>query len=108
HRHSVVVAGMAFGALPDLAQREAARLRLVALVHLPLAAEVGIDAETASRLEAAERRALASAARVVVTGRATADVVASYGVASHRIAIVEPGTETAPPARGSGDPSTVH
>src|SRR5262245_22715782 len=56
-----IVDGLAFGALPQLAEAHRRRLSLVALVHMPLAREVGIDACTARRREAAERRSLACA-----------------------------------------------
>jgi len=97
----VLVDGLAFGALPEEVEREAARLRFVALVHHPLAAETGTDREVAAQLEASERRALAAARLVVVTSRATAAALAWYGVGPDRIAVVEPGTERAPLARGS-------
>ena len=99
----VVVDGLALGALPDEIEREAGRLRLVALVHHPLAAETGLDPSTASRLEQSERRALGVARTVVVTSRATAENLASYSVDRQRIAVVEPGTDRAPVARGSGE-----
>ena len=98
---TVVVDGLALGALPEEAEREAARLRLVALVHHPLAAETGIDVSFATELEASERRALAAVRQIVVTSRATADALARYGVDRHRVAVVEPGTDRAPLARGS-------
>ena len=100
---TVLVDGLALGALPAEVEREAARLRLVALVHHPLAAETGIDARSAIELEASERRALAAVRQVVVTSRATADALARYGVDRHRVAVVEPGTDRAPSAHGSGD-----
>ena len=104
---TVVVDGLAFGAMAAEVEREASRLHLIALVHLPLAAEIGIAREDAIRFEASERRALASARRVIVTGHATAIELQRYGV--HRDAIVvEPGTDRAPLAtgsrRGPGDP----
>jgi len=98
---SVLIDGLALGALPDEAEREAARLRLVALVHHPLAAETGIDEVTAFALEKSERRALAAASLVVVTSRATANALTRYGVGPDRIRVVEPGTDRAPLARGS-------
>ena len=97
----VLVDGLALGALPEEAVREAGRLRLVALVHHPLAGETGIDASLAVELETSERRALAAVRQVVVTSRATADALARYGVDRHRVAVVEPGTDRAPLARGS-------
>jgi glycosyltransferase involved in cell wall biosynthesis len=105
---TVIVDGLAFGAMPAEAEREASRLRLVALVHLPLAAEIGIGREDAIRFEASERRALAAASRVIVTGHATAIELKAYGVRREAIAVVEPGTDRAPLATGSrpgaGDP----
>jgi glycosyltransferase involved in cell wall biosynthesis len=98
---SVLIDGLALGAMPAEVEREAARLRLIALVHHPLAAETGIDGDTAVALEASERRALAAASLVVVTSRATAVELERYGVAPDRIVVVEPGTDRAPLARGS-------
>jgi glycosyltransferase involved in cell wall biosynthesis len=100
--HTVLVDGLAFGALPEVAAAEAARLRLVALVHHPLAAETGLEPADAAALRASETRALAAARAVVTTSAATARELAAYGVAPERIAVVEPGTEPAPLARGSG------
>jgi len=99
----VLVDGLAFGAMPEEGAREAARLRLVALVHHPLAEETGLTREVAQRLRASEIRALESARLVVVTSAATARLLASYRVPADRIVVVEPGTHRAPLAAGSGD-----
>lgn len=101
---TVVVDGLAFGAMPEEVEREASRLRLVALVHLPLASEIGLDRDVALRREVSERRALGAASLVVVTGRWTVSALERYDVGRHRIALVEPGTERAPLARASGGP----
>ena len=98
----VLVDGLALGAMPAVIEHEASRLRIVALVHLPLGADVGIDRETATRLAAVERRALDAAALVVVTGMATLPILAEYGIARDRVVVVEPGTARGPLARGSG------
>ena len=97
----VLMDNLAFGALPDEVGREAVRLRVVALVHHPLAEETGIDPALASALETSARRAFAAARAVVVTSRSIAGRLAHYGVSADRITVVEPGTDPAPLARGS-------
>lgn len=93
----VVADGLALGALSEAAEALAARARLVALVHHPLAAETGLSEAERAALAASERRALAAAARVIVTGPATArGLAADYGVAPERLSVVPPGTEPAP------------
>lgn len=100
---TVLVDGLALGAMPDVARGEARRLRLVGLVHHPLAGESGIDRATADRLAASERLALEQVRQVVVTSEGTAAALSSYGVGPERIAVVEPGTDRAPLARGAAD-----
>jgi glycosyltransferase involved in cell wall biosynthesis len=101
---TVVIDGLALGAMPEQIEREACRLRIVALVHLPLGCEVGLDAAAAAHLRAGERRAVVASRLVIVTGRSTAAVVEGHGIARSRIVMIEPGTERAPLARGSRDP----
>jgi glycosyltransferase involved in cell wall biosynthesis len=103
----VVVDSLALGAMPDLITREAERVRIVALVHQPLAVAAGLNPVTAARFHEAERRALDAAALVIVTGRATLDLIAPYEVTRDRIVVVEPGTDAAPFARGSSEPSPI-
>ena len=103
----VVVDGLAGSALPGVLELHAARLRLVMLVHLPIAADVGLDDVTAARFRQSESRSLASAALVMVTGAATLPLLAAYGVGADRLALVEPGTDAAPAARGTPD-GAVH
>ncbi len=99
---TVMVDGLAFGAMADLVEREAARLRFVALVHLPLAADIGLDCDTAARFEAAERRALGAASLLIVTGTATLPLLDAHGLKHERTVVVEPGTDPAPLARKPG------
>jgi glycosyltransferase involved in cell wall biosynthesis len=91
----------------DLVGHEAARLAIVALVHHPLAEETGLTPAAAAALRASETRALQSARLVIVTSPATARLLPAYGVPAERIVVVEPGTEPAPPARGSSGPDVA-
>jgi glycosyltransferase involved in cell wall biosynthesis len=99
---TVVIDGLALGGMPDVALREAGRVRLVALVHHPLALESGLDAAAREALYLAERRAVAAVSRVIVTSPSTARALADYGLDPAAVAVVEPGTEPAPlaPCRG--------
>lgn len=97
---TVLVDGLAFGALPALAAEQAARLHLCALVHHPLALETGADPDRRRRQQADETRALASAAVVIATSRATAErLAAAFGVPRRRLHVAVPGLELPEPAR---------
>lgn len=96
-----VVDGLAFSAMPEIVLAERRRLRLVALVHHPLALETGLDAARRADLFERERRALAAACRIVVTSPQTVRDLAPYGVPADRVAAILPGTDPAPTARGS-------
>jgi glycosyltransferase involved in cell wall biosynthesis len=100
-RRLVLVDGLAFGAMPDVVARASQRCRLAALVHLPLAAEIGRTPEEAGRLQESERMALSYAHRVVVTGPATRRLMETCGLRHDQVAVVEPGTAPAPLAVGS-------
>jgi glycosyltransferase involved in cell wall biosynthesis len=97
-----LIDGLALGTMPEIAQRHAARLQLLALVHHPLARETGLEPARAAQLYESERRALQAVRQVVVTSRATAAALADYAVPAQRIAVVEPGCDLAPlaPRRG--------
>jgi glycosyltransferase involved in cell wall biosynthesis len=103
----VIVDGLALGALPDEINAHANRLRLIALVHHPLAAETGLDATVAAHLADTERRALQHVRHVIVTSAATAEMLDAYDVAAARITVINPGTDPAALAHGSGGPD-VH
>jgi hypothetical protein len=75
---TVVIDGLALGALPDAATQ--LRNSLLAVVHHPLALETGLSVEQAEKLRASERTALARDA-VVVTSAATQRIlVEDYSV----------------------------
>lgn len=98
----VMIDGLAMGAMPDVVAPEAQRLRLIALVHHPLAAETGLSEERARALRLSERRALETAFRVIATSRYTGGLLIELGVPAERIDVVEPGTDPAPLAQGAG------
>ncbi len=98
----VIVDSLALGAMPDVIVAQAARLRLAALMHLPLAADVSAGPENAAHVETDEGRALAAVRAVVVTGTATRTLLSRYQLPAHRIIVVEPGTDRVPLARGPG------
>ncbi len=104
---TVLIDGLALGVLPAEVEREAERLRIIGLVHHPLAAETGLGSDAISELERSERRALAAVRSVIVTSPATAWALDAYGVNPERITVVEPGTDPAPIARGGRTPSEV-
>lgn len=100
---TTVIDGLAFGAMPELAARHRERLDLVALVHHPLHLETGLPPDAARHLRQSERQALASARRVIVTSRLTAEAVtAELGVEPRRISVAPPGVDPAPVAVGGG------
>jgi glycosyltransferase involved in cell wall biosynthesis len=97
----VVIDGLALGALPAEVEREAARLLIVALVHMPLADETGLSQQQTDEFRRMEQRALAACRLVIATGHSTVDTIVAYGIDRARIVVVEPGTDRAPLARGS-------
>ena len=81
-------------ALPDLEQAVKAhwrRLRLVALVHHPLAEETGLSRAAAERLMRLEAVALQRFQSVVCPSARTAAAVAAYGIPPDRIFVIPPG-----------------
>lgn len=90
----VLVDGLAFGRMPKIAEKEAQRLRIAALVHHPLFLETGLDSRMREVMEASERQALRSAQAVIVTSPATAEAVRSaFAVPVERLAVAVPGTD---------------
>ncbi len=82
-------------ALPDLEQAVLAhwrRLRLVALVHHPLAEETGVSRAAADRLMRLEAAAFQRFRGVVCPSPRTAAAVAAHGIPPDRIFVIPPGT----------------
>ena len=89
----VMIDGLALGAMPDIVHAHKDRLCMVGLVHHPLAAETGLTPDLVAQLFESERRALGAMRHVVVTSQSTQRALTAYGVASDRIAVVEPGVD---------------
>lgn len=99
----VVVDGLAMGGLPEPIEAHGGRLRIVSMLHHPLAEETGVSEEEARHFAETEKRALVPCAGVVVSSEFTARVLGDYGVSSERVRVVVPGTEPAEHATGPGD-----
>jgi glycosyltransferase involved in cell wall biosynthesis len=98
----IVIDGLAFGALPEVAAELHRTRSVVALVHHPLALETGLTDRQAEALLASERAALDSTRSVVTTSPWTADLlVERFGVVAERLSVILPGTDRVPFARGS-------
>ncbi|HEY6528275.1 MAG TPA: glycosyltransferase family 4 protein [Cellvibrionaceae bacterium] len=90
----VLVDGLALGAMPQLAQKHAARLYLLALCHHPLAMETGLSSDQVDYFQRAEQQALFAARSVLVTSNTTANYLTQfYAVPNSKIKIALPGTQ---------------
>lgn len=87
----LVVDGLALTPLFPALRPHAARLRLIALIHHPLADETGLAPDEASELLRQETAALATARRVVVTSRHTARRLRDLDVPAESCRVVQPG-----------------
>jgi glycosyltransferase involved in cell wall biosynthesis len=100
----VLVDGLAFGAMAEIAATERERLRLVGLCHHPLGLETGLDPAMAAALLASERAALQAARAVLVTSAATRRTLRAqpFALVDRPIGVAPPGVAPRPLARGSG------
>lgn len=104
---SLVIDGLAYGVMPEIATELAGTHRIVALVHHPLAFETGVTAQEAKALRQSERDALARAKTIVVTSPSTARLLcADYDVRATAITVAVPGHDAVAQATGSSD-STI-
>lgn len=95
---AVLVDGLVASAVPDALESQAGRLRLGALVHMPLAHAHPGAREVAAR----EERALVAAAVVVTTSAWTRTwLLGAYPLDPDRLRVARPGTDPAPVATGT-------
>ena len=94
----------AFAAMAEALVRRGA----VALIHHPTALEPGFTAAEHARLKASESELFPRLARLVATSRHTAERLAmEFGADPACIGVVEPGTDPASRANGSGGPGVA-
>ena len=100
----LVVDGLGLPAFAPLAEVPALR-GAVGLIHHPTALESGFDEAARAALRERERALFPRLARLVTTSRLTAErLPPEFGADPARIGTVEPGTDEAPRAVGSGGP----
>ncbi|MEI6158223.1 MAG: glycosyltransferase family 4 protein [Roseococcus sp.] len=95
-----VIDGLGLPAFRPLARDIAAR-NAVGLIHHPTSLEPGAPQE---ELAGIERVLFSACGRLIVTSRYTAKGLPPLGAEATRIGVVEPGTDAAPRATGSGGP----
>jgi glycosyltransferase involved in cell wall biosynthesis len=95
----VLIDGMACSVMPDVLRAHAARLPMLALLHMPLGATPCEDSQHLTRLRETESSALRSAKHVIVTGRASLATLRGYGLPSKQVALIEPGTDVVETSR---------
>lgn len=94
----VLIDGLVACPAPDVIAAQARRLKLVVLVHLPLADETGLDPADAAELDARERRTLRAATAVIATsGWAGHRLIAHHGLDPAEVHVATPGVEPATP-----------
>jgi glycosyltransferase involved in cell wall biosynthesis len=100
----LVIDGLAFGVMDDIAPALARTHRLIALVHHPLACETGLAPDIPAAFRRSERAALASARHVIATAPQTAHLLRiEYAVNAEKITVACPGNDPMPPSVGSND-----
>ena len=88
----MIVDGLALGPLQEILEVHRHRLKIVGLIHHPLADETGLEIDVAKKLGEAERRALSFCRTVVVTSQITrSTLIHKYDVGAEKTCVIEPG-----------------
>lgn len=91
---TIIVDGLAFGVMDDIAEKHAKRLKLIALCHHPLALESGLSAQDAKTFQKSEQRALSAAQAILVTSHNTARILQQqFDIPIEKITVALPGTD---------------
>ncbi|GAA1312457.1 glycosyltransferase family 4 protein [Saccharothrix xinjiangensis] len=98
--HVALLDGLVACCAPEVVRPHVGRVRVVVLVHLPLADEVGLPARVAAGLDARERACLRAVDAVVATSPAAATRIADHH-GLREVRVVVPGVDPAPPAAGT-------
>jgi glycosyltransferase involved in cell wall biosynthesis len=103
----IVVDGLGLPAFAPLVEALEAR-RAVARIHHPTALEEGLPEADREALRARERAIFPRMARLIATSPLTARrLPEEFGADPARVGVVEPGTDPAPRAAGSGGPGVA-
>jgi glycosyltransferase involved in cell wall biosynthesis len=98
----VLIDGLVACGVPEVVVPAARRLRMVVVLHLQLADEIGLPPERAAGLDRREREVLRAATAVITTSEwSTRRVVTHHGLDPRRVRTAPPGTEPAPLAAGT-------
>ncbi len=97
----VVMDGLALSAVPEIVREHSPRLDIVGLVHHPLGDESGLDEKRRRLYHAREVAALTATIGIIVTSPFTKRRLTELGADADVIRVAEPGTDPAPPAKGS-------
>jgi glycosyltransferase involved in cell wall biosynthesis len=104
----VIVDGLAWGVLDSIAEKEASRLRMIALCHHPLMLETGLNALQAEEFFQSEKRTLLLSAAVIVTSKTTANIVREkFSIPAEKITLALPGTRIQSFAPCLGNPPVL-
>ncbi|HET9517432.1 MAG TPA: glycosyltransferase family 4 protein [Actinoplanes sp.] len=100
----VLLDGLVACGVPELVEPAADRLRVVVLVHLPLADETGLTPAEAAALDALERRTLHAAVAVAATSDwAARRLITRHRLPAERVHVAAPGVRPAPVTAGTAD-----
>ena len=102
---TVIVDGLAFGAMENVIKLNKRRLCLIALCHHPLAMETGLNPHERELLLRSESYALRNAKHVIVTSQNTRKIlIEDFLIPSAQITVALPGTDRYPFAQCNGSP----